>query len=89
MSERPSLKYLADAMECKRLSNLAWIQQAEQHNPKSLTLPGARELSPVYAETVRWLEKLAALSAAVGDDDGRVAALLDRSLTKATEATAA
>ncbi|GEP06843.1 hypothetical protein [Methylobacterium oxalidis] len=86
---RPSLAYLAESMECRRLSNLAWIRQAEAHNPKTPSLSGARELSPVYAETTRWLEKLSVLSAATGGDDARVEAWIDRMIEKASEGVAA
>lgn len=89
MSDRPTLSQLAEAMECRRISNLAWIRQAEEHNPKSANLPGARELSPVYAEAGRWLDKLAELSDAVGGDDARVEEWLNRALTKAHEGSRA
>lgn len=89
MSDKPSLAYLAETMECRRVSNLAWIRQASENNPTSTTLAGARELSPVYAEATRWLEKLAALSQAAGGDDARVEALLDRSIERAREGAAA
>ena len=90
MSTLPAhtLASLVEGVELVLLTNRAWIQQAEQHNKASHNLVGARERTPVLVGTLFWLERLAALSAAVDGDEARVAALLDRALEKATSEAA-
>ena len=79
------LRYARDEMECARLSNLAWIEQAEVHNRKSHNLPGARARRATFATVMHWLDKLADLWDAAGGDE-KVEAWLDRALAKAADA---
>lgn len=76
-----SLAEQAEALECRALSQKAWIRQARQHNAKSASLPGAiAELPALEAAacTMRWLADREALFrafvAAQRDEEARTRA---------------